>query len=80
MTKTSTNTYYEVRIAFGVSKELISDENWEKDELSVLVEKLADTADQFFFDKKIKMGHWETCAGQLTGEPQSNWGHNLGDK
>ena len=80
MKKTSADTFYEVRLAFGINKELIADDDWVKDELALLVDKLQDTADAFFYDKKIKMGHWQTCAGQLKEEPKMTWANNLGEE
>lgn len=73
MTKTSTGTFYEVRLAFGVSKELISDKNWDKDELNILVDKLTETADAYFHDKGIDMGDFSTSACKLKEEPQMDW-------
>jgi hypothetical protein len=73
MTKTSTSTFYEVRLAFGVRKELISDENWDKDELNILVDKLTETADAYFQDKGIDTGEFSTSAGKLKEEPQMDW-------
>jgi len=76
MTKTSTGTFYEVRLAFGVSKELISDENWDKDELNILVDKLTETADAYFHDKGIDMDDLSTSAKKLKAEPQMDWFDN----
>ena len=73
MTKTSTGTFYEVRLAFGVSKELISNENWDKDELNILVDKLTATADAYFQDKGIDTGDFSTSARKLKEEPQMDW-------
>jgi hypothetical protein len=75
MTKTSTKTFYEVRITFGVSKELISDENWDKDELNIVVDKLMETADAYFIDKGIDTGDFSTSAQKLEEEPQMDWFH-----
>jgi hypothetical protein len=75
MTNTATKTFYEVRIAFGVSKELISDENWDKDELNILVDKLMETADAYFIDKGIDTGDFSTSAQKLEEEPQMDWFH-----
>ena len=73
MTKISTGTFYEVRIAFELSKELIFDEDWEKDELSILVDKLTETAEAHFCDKVIDFDDVSTSAGKLKEEPQMDW-------
>jgi hypothetical protein len=73
MTKTSTDTFYEVRLAFTVSRELISDENWDNDELNLLVDKLTDTADAYFHDKGIEMEDFSTSAGRLNDRPEMDW-------
>jgi len=73
MTTTSTDTFYEVRLAFTVSKELMSSNNWDEDELNLLVEKLTDTADAYFHDKGIEMEDFSTSAGKLDHRPEMDW-------
>lgn len=73
MTKTSTDAFYEVRLAFTVSKELVSSDNWDEDELNLLVDKLTDTADAYFHDKGVEMEDFSTSASKLKEEPQMDW-------
>jgi hypothetical protein len=73
MTKTSTDTFYEVRLAFEISKELVSSDNWDEDELNLLVNELTDTADAYFHEKGIEMGNFSTSAGKLNDRPEMDW-------
>jgi hypothetical protein len=73
MTKTATDTFYEVRLAFEISKELVSNENWDEDELNLLVDELTAAADAYFDKKGIEMGSFSTSAHKLDDRPDMDW-------
>lgn len=75
MTKTSTDTFYEVRLAFEISKELVRNENWDEDELNLLVDELTAVADAYFNKKGIEMGDFSTSANKLDNRPNMDWFH-----
>jgi hypothetical protein len=73
MTTTPTDTFYEVSLAFEISKELVSNENWDEDELNLLVDELTAAADAYFHKKGIEMGNFSTSAGKLDNRPDMDW-------
>jgi hypothetical protein len=73
MTTTSTDNFYEVRLAFTVSKELMSSNNWDEDELNLLVDELTAAADAYFHKKGIEMEDFSTSAGKLDHRPEMDW-------
>ena len=73
MVAVKTDIVYEIRLAFEVSKELISNKNWKKDELDLLVNELLDTADAYFDKKGIETGTYSTEAHKVGDRSGMDW-------